>query len=144
VKNDTVVTINEGDTVAKVAADYYGRVDEGVLSAVKAANPGIANPDLVHKGQKINLPRLETRSQVLFSVSVVSYRSIDEAKKAFSELIAKGNQATIYPYLDEQQNTLYRVTIGTYTSRQEAIDQAKQLRDKGFTYAKPVKISMEE
>lgn len=141
----TVVTINEGDTVAKLAADFYGRIDEGILKAVKAANPDLPNMDLVYKGQRINLPQLGVSAeQVLYSVSVASYHSMNEAKAVFSDLITKGYQATIYPYLDSQQKSWYRITIGTFTSRQDAIDYTKQLRSSGFPDAKPVKISMEE
>lgn len=140
----TVVTVKAGDTVAKLAAEYYGWIDIGILQAVKNANPEIPNIDLIHRGQKISLPQLSIAPHVLFSVSIESYNSMDDAKTSFTGLIGKGYQATIYPYLDNQEKTMYRVTIGTFTSRQEAIEYARQLQAKGFPYAKPVKISMEE
>ncbi len=144
-RKGAVLTIREGDTVAKLAADYYGRVDPQILKTIKAANPEISSIDRVHRGQKIFLPKLKAQSQqVLYSVSVASYHSIDEAKAVFSELIGSGYQAVIYPYLDEGQKNWYRVTLGTFSSRQEAIEYARQLQNKGFPYAKPVKISMEE
>lgn len=140
----TVVTVNYGDTVAKLAAEHYGRVDDRILKAVKEANPGLPNMDLVYKGQKISLPQLGAGGQVLYSASVASYHSMDEAKAVFSDLSNKGYKATIYPYMDDQENTWYRITIGTFSSRQDAILYSKQLREKGFPFAKPVKISMEE
>jgi type II secretory pathway predicted ATPase ExeA/phage tail protein X len=144
----TVVTVNEGDTVAKLAADFYGKVDDHILKAVKKANPDLTNVDMVHKGEKISLPPLastgRTASQVLYSVSVSSYHSMYEAKEVFSDLISKGYQTTIYPYLDDTNNTWYRITIGTFNSRNEAINYTRKLRDAGFPYAKPVKISMED
>lgn len=144
----TVVTVGNGDTVAQIAADFYGKVDDGILKAVRQANPGISDLDVVHKGQKVTLPSLTesggTASKVLYSVSVSSYHSIHEAKAVFSDLLSKGYQATIYPYLDEEDKTWYRITIGTFNSRQEAIDYTGKLRGAGFPYAKPVKISMED
>jgi len=139
-----VVTVSSGDTVAKLAAEYYGRVDERILKAVKEANPGLSNIDLVYKGQKISLPQLEAGQRVLYSASVASYHSMDEARAVFSDLTSKGYKATIYPYMDDKENTWYRITIGAFTSRQDAILYSKQLREKGFPFAKPVKISMEE
>lgn len=144
----TVVTVGSGDTVAKLAADFYGKVDDRILKAVQQANPRISDLDIVHKGQKVTLPQLSDAggpaSQVLYSVSVSSYHSIHEAKAVFSDLLSRGYQATIYPYLDEGDKTWYRITIGTFNSRQEAIDYTGKLRDAGFPYAKPVKISMED
>ncbi len=139
-----VVTVSAGDTVAKLAADYYGRIDSGILQAVRKANPDTPNLDLIHRGQRISLPQLNLVSQVLFSVSVASFPALDEARALFNDLVGKGHQATIYPYADTRGAVWYRVTVGTFTGRQEAIDFAKQLKSKGFETAKPVKISMEE
>lgn len=139
-----VVTVNYGDTVAKLAAEYYGRVDDAILKAVKEANPDLHNMDLVYKGQKISLPQLGGGEKILYSASVASYHSMDEAQAVFSDLSKKGYKATIYPYMDDKENTWYRITIGAFTSRQDAIQYSKLLREKGFPFAKPVKISMEE
>jgi phage tail protein X len=144
----TYATVRNGDTVAKLAADHYGRVDDNILSIVRKANPNIPSIDVVKTGQKVFLPKLASvsaaGSQVLYSVSVSSYHSMAEAKAVFSDLLARGYDATIYPYLDESRNTWYRITIGTFNSRQEAVTYTLKLKDSGFPYAKPVKISMED
>lgn len=140
----TVVVVVPGDTIAQIAADYYGRFDSEILRAVKQANPDLRNVDLIYEGQKIFLPQVNIAHQVIYSVSVASYHSMNEAKAVFLDLIGKGYQATIYPYLDDNTNTWYRITIGTFMARQDAIDYSKELLDKGFFYAKPVKVSTEE
>jgi type II secretory pathway predicted ATPase ExeA/phage tail protein X len=140
----TVVVVQLGDTVAQLAADYYGRFDGEILRAVKQANPDLRNVDLIYEGQKIFLPQVNIAPQVIYSVSVASYHSMNEAKAVFLDLIGKGYEATIYPYLDDNRNTWYRITIGTFTERQDAIDYAKELLGKGFFYARPVKVSTEE
>ncbi|MBN2298574.1 MAG: AAA family ATPase [Deltaproteobacteria bacterium] len=139
-----LVTVSVGDTIAELAADYYGRVDAGILQSIRAANPDLANIDLIYEGQEIFMPAVQTVPRVLYSVSVASYHSVAEAKAVFLDLLNKGYQATIYPYLDTQGNTWYRITIGTFDSRSDAIGYAVELKDKGFFYAKPVKISMED
>lgn len=140
----TVVTVVLGDTVAQLAADYYGRFDSEILQAVKQANPDLRNVDLIYEGQQIFLPQVNIAPQVLYSVSVASYHSMKEAKAIFLDLVGKGYQATIYPYLDDNRSTWYRITIGTFTARQDAINYSRELLDKGFFYAKPVKVSTEE
>jgi type II secretory pathway predicted ATPase ExeA/phage tail protein X len=140
----TLITVSVGDTIAELAADYYGRVDAGIIQSIKEANPDLANIDLIYEGQEIFMPEVKTVPRVLYSVSVASYHSVTEAKAVFLDLISKGYEATIYPYMDAQDNTWYRITIGTFNARPDAIGYAGQLKDKGFFYAKPVKISMEE
>ena len=90
------------------------------------------------------MPAVQSVPRVLYSVSVASYHSVAEAKAVFLDLLNKGYEATIYPYLDEQGNTWYRITIGTFDSRTNAIGYSGELKEKGFFYAKPVKISMED
>lgn len=140
----TVLIVSVGDTIAELAAGYYGRMDAGILRSIKKANPGLENIDLIYEGQEIFMPAVKTVPRVLYSVSVASYHSINEAKAVFLDLLNKGFEATIYPYMDAQDNTWYRITIGTFSARPDAITYAGQLKEKGFYYAKPVKISMEE
>lgn len=140
----TFVTVSLGDTIAELAAGYYGRVDAGILRAIRVANSNLENIDLIYEGQQILMPAVKNTPRVLYSVSVASYHSVIEAKAVFSDLLSKGYEATIYPYLDAQENTWYRITIGTFAAKPDAVRYTAQLRDKGFFYAKPVKISMEE
>lgn len=79
----------------------------------------------------------------MYTVSVASYHSINEATAVFVDLVKKGFQATIYPYVDGQGNTWYRITIGTFTKEDDAKNYAQGLKPKGFLYAKPVKVSLE-
>lgn len=137
------VTVGPHDTIAQLAARQYGRVDPGILNAVRKANPAIGNIDLVFEGQKVFLPGMHDSARVMFTVSVASYHSIHEATAVFVDLVKKGFQATIYPYLDSRGNTWYRITIGTYVNQNEAKSSAQQLKAKGFFYAKPVKVSLE-
>jgi cell division protein FtsN len=61
----------------------------------------------------------------------------------FLDLVKKGFQATIYPYLDSQGNTWYRVTMGTFENRDKADEYARQLKGQGFLYARSLKVSVE-
>ena len=137
------VTIGTGDTIAKLAAKHYGRVDTDILQAVRKANPSINNINLVYEGQKVYLPNIQNTARVMYTVSVASYHSINEATAVFVDLVKQGFQATIYPYLDSQGNTWYRITIGTFANQDDAKKYGQQLKAKGFFYAKPVKVSLE-
>lgn len=145
-KNNTAsatITVGSGDTVAKLAAKHYGRIDADILAAIRKANPSIPNVDLVFQGQKVVLPVLRETTRVMYTVSVASYHSLNEATAVFVDLVKKGFQATIYPYVDGQGNTWYRITIGTFMKVEDARSYAQGLKPKGFLYAKPVKVSLE-
>jgi general secretion pathway protein A len=139
-----IVVVGPGDTVAKLAAKHYGRIDSVILDIVRKANSNLGNIDLIYEGQKIYLPPLSDTARILFTVSVASYHSINEATAVFLDLVKKGFQATIYPHLDSQGNTWYRVTIGTFKTQEKAEESTRQLKDQGFLYAKSVKVSVEE
>ena len=79
----TVISVSVGDTIAELAADYYGRVDSGILQAIKEENPNLTSIDLIYEGQEIFLPDINPAPQVLYSVSVASYHSVGEAKAVF-------------------------------------------------------------
>lgn len=137
------VTVGPGDTVARLAARHYGRVDARILDLVGKANREVGNIDLIYEGQKIYLPPMADAARVMFTVSVASYHSVNEATAVFLDLMKKGFQATIYPYMDSQGNTWYRVTIGTFPAQGKADEYARQLKEQGFLYAKSVKVSVE-
>lgn len=137
------VTVGSGDTVARLAARHYGRVDAKILDLIGRANRGLNNINLIHEGQRIYLPPLSDTARVTYTVSVASYHSINEATAVFLDLVKKGFQATIYPHLDSQGNTWYRVTIGTFPNKGKADEYAGQLKDQGFLYAKSLKVSVE-
>ncbi|MCD6571356.1 MAG: AAA family ATPase [Deltaproteobacteria bacterium] len=138
------ITVKEGDTLADIAIEHYGKVNDEILKDVKEANPGIEDIDIIYEGQKILIPSISSSTSTLYSVSVASYHSIEEAKAVFSHLISKGFNATIYPYVDPQGRNWYRLTIGVFDTKQEAISYSKTLEEMGFLYVKPVKISMED
>lgn len=51
VKNDTVYTVKAGDTLSGIASKY------GTTYQKLAAHNGISNPNLIHVGQKIKIPK---------------------------------------------------------------------------------------
>jgi len=140
----TWVTVKAGDTIAVIAADYYGMVNIDILKKIQAANPQIKDMNLIYQGEKIFLPDIVPSKSVVYSVSIASYHSMEEAKAVFKDLVSTGFDATLYPYMSTEGKTWYRITIGTFESEDEAIVFANKLKGKGFLYAKPVKITLED
>jgi general secretion pathway protein A len=139
----TTVVVGPRDTVARIAARHYGRIDANILELVRQANTHLGSIDLIYEGQKIYLPPLAGGPRAMFTVSVATYHSINEATAVFLDLVRKGFKATVYPFLDASGNTWYRVTIGTFPSLDESDAYAGELKGKGFLYARSVKVSVE-
>lgn len=138
------VKVSNGDTLAALTAEYYGMIDPHIMQAVRDANSALEDINLIYEGQQIFLPNVNLPSRVLYSVSVASYHSIDEAQAVFTDLMGTKYEAAIYPYVDAQGKRWYRITIGTFLLKEEADEYALHLKQKGFLYARPLKISMEE
>jgi nucleoid-associated protein YgaU len=56
VREGTVVTAGEGDTLVKIIARNYGRYDKALERKVLEANPRIKDPDLIYVRQRITMP----------------------------------------------------------------------------------------
>jgi len=138
------VTVKLGDTIADIAAEYYGRVNNEILRDIQTSNPQIKNMDIIYEGNKVFLPNIEPSNSVIYSVSVASYHSMEEARAVFHDLLTAGFDATLYPYIASDGRTWYRITIGSFETKNKAVIFSTTLKDKGFLYAKPVKIIMEE
>lgn len=135
--------VGTGDTVARIAARHYGRFDSGILDLIRKANSHLGNIDLIYEGQKIYLPPITDTGRIIFTVSIASYQSVNEATAVFLDLVKKGFSPTIYPFLDTQGDTWYRLTMGAFPDGKKADEYAKQLKAQGFVYAKSVKVSVE-
>ena len=50
------VTVQEGDTLRKLALEVYGRIDDTTLDRLKEKNPAIYDVNLIIVGQRIAFP----------------------------------------------------------------------------------------
>ena len=69
--SDATYTVRGGDTLWDVVRTHYGHVDAAMVGAVAAANPWIADPDLILVGWEIALPELTLDERVVASPRVV-------------------------------------------------------------------------
>jgi general secretion pathway protein A len=137
------VVVGRGDTMAKIAARHYGRVDAGILKRLAQENKNIKDINIVHEGETIVLPPLSSRPSTLFTVSVAAYRLMDDATPVFLDLVKRGYPATIYPIRDRDGVTWYRVSIGTFSSAENAHGYAERLRKEGFLPARVISVGVE-
>jgi len=138
------VVVAPGDTMAKIAARHYGRVDAAILRRLARANPAIRDINVVFEGQTVFLPDMSVSRGELFTVSVSAYQDLEEATRVFLDLVKGGYSAAIYTARDERGDAWYRLVIGTFTSAGKAQEYASKLKTRGFPFARVMALGVEE
>lgn len=138
------VQVKEGDYLAKLALNHYGRADRDILKLIQENNPTIRNINWIDVGQTIVFPPLTEDPLVgSFTIHVASYKPLNKAQEKFHSLLDKNYEVYIIPVNIPSRGTLYRITIGNFNSKALAEDHAAKLLDNPeFEYAKVVAIEM--
>jgi type II secretory pathway predicted ATPase ExeA/phage tail protein X len=140
------VIVKEGDTLARLAAAIYHRVDADILTLIKENNPSIEDPNRITTGQEIQFPDLSALEDApIYTVHVASYKPFESARNLFQDYIEDGYEAYILPISDPKLGKLYRVAIGHFQSRKEAENYASELLGKGVTdYAEAILLDLKQ
>jgi cell division septation protein DedD len=84
------------------------------------------------KGPSIPEVRLPTSG---YTVNIASFRDKGNADRLMKELEEKGYEAFIEKVNIAQKGTWYRVAMGRFSSREEALTFAQGLKEKGISYS---------
>ena len=71
----------------------------------------------------------------LYTVNIASFRKRDRAQRLIKELEGKGYEAFVEEANIPQKGTWYRVAVGRFPSRKEALAFARELKGKGIDYS---------
>jgi len=108
----TTHTVVKGDTMWKLAVKY-----EIGLSEIKAANPQIANPDLIYPGQVLNIPTLNS-TVTDYEAEVVRLVNVERGKHGLAPLSHDWQLSRVarYKSQDMKDNSYFSHTSPTYGS----------------------------
>ena len=136
------VIVEQDDSLSKLVASVYGRVDANNLKLVRKYNPQIEDIDRIAVGQKIIFPPLPALNRgPTFTVHIGSFRSLEGARDLFQKSMREGYEVYILPSYDLRNDKVFRVTLGNFNSRQEAEDFAATVLKDGLSdYARAIKI----
>ncbi|MCK5010247.1 MAG: AAA family ATPase, partial [Deltaproteobacteria bacterium] len=130
-KNYKMVFAKAGDMISSLVLREYGILNDTIFDVVKRANPDIEDLDKISIGQKIVLPNLGINSRIVevgkgvFSIHIASFSSYDDAKQYFGKSGFEKLPISISPVKIAGRRLWYRVTLGNFTSREQAIAYAK-------------------
>jgi len=139
-KNYKMVFAKDGDMISSLVLREYGILNDTIFDVVKRANPDIEDLDKISIGQKIILPNLGINSRIVevgkgvFSIHISSFSSYDDAKQYFGKSVFGKLPISISPVKIAGRRLWYRVTLGNFTSRAQAIEYAKNNKLDNFPY----------
>lgn len=122
------MVMRSGWTLSKVAARLYGSGGRRVMNDVAAANPGIADLDLVRPGAKVAFPARQTEPLPMGASVVLFDRKtdLDAAFAALSALRDSVPQAVLYAHYSPRSGLVFDVVLDRYhgdmASAQKALD----------------------
>lgn len=121
------IVVKTGDTLGKIAAQWFPDQPKIGLEAILDANPFITNRDLLVPGQTLTIPIFNGKYQtMLFSngryyALFNTYQSIKELNKVMSQLIDKNITYEIRNTKNSNGVTCYEVILGGYKNVEDLI-----------------------
>ena len=133
---EAMVTAKGGDTLSIMALKYYGRGNLTMIDRVLDSNPEIMNANLININQAIRFPRITEESLILtspdfrYKIHAGTFRTQDASKLYINEPILTGKEIEIIPRQVSPQETWYRVIIGKFEDKEEALRTIQALKQK--------------
>jgi general secretion pathway protein A len=122
------MVMRPGWSLSKTAARLYGSGGRRVMSDVAAANPGIADLDLVRPGAKVAFPARQV-DPLPVGTSVVLFERKTDLDAAFAALAALRDsvpQVVLYAHFSPRSGLVFDVVLDRYhsdaASAQKALD----------------------
>lgn len=139
----TVVLKEEGGSLYFIAIRHYGKADETIYDLVLQANPSIVDVRKIDDQQKIVVPDITAESyikgsaQVGYRIHVGTYETAQWADVYGARLKSLGKQVIVEPQQFSAQDTWYRLMIGDFNHKEEALQTVRALAQNGVIYLPP-------
>ena len=136
-KLEAMVTAKEGDTLSILALKYYGWVNPTLIDLIQVCNPEIVNVNIIGINQAIRFPRITEESLILtspdlhYEIHAGTFKTRDSSKLYTNEPILAGMDIKVLSREVSPRETWYRVVIGKFTGKDEALRTARALREEG-------------
>jgi len=132
------VTVQEGETVSSLVRRHYGWVNLTVIDLVLDSNPEITNANLVSINQAITFPQITEQSLLLrspdlrYNIHAGTFVTRASSKLYSNEPVLTGKDIEVIPRQVSPQNTWYRVIVGRFKDKEEALRTVYALKEKGL------------
>lgn len=133
-----VVAVKEEETVSQLTRKYYGRANITLMDFILELNPKITNVHLIIVDQEIKIPNITEELLIIQSldhtlkIHAGTFETPDPAKFYNDEPALRGKEIEILPRKVSPRETWYRVVIGKFDNKDEALKMISLLKEKGL------------
>ena len=133
-----IASVRKGQTLSQLAQKYYGIVNVTRLDFLLELNPEITNVHLILVDQKIKIPHITEELLIIpysdrtYSIHAGTFDTPEPAELYRGEPAIKGKKIEILPRKISRQETWYRVMIGKFENKDEALKTVSLLKRKGL------------
>jgi type II secretory pathway predicted ATPase ExeA len=133
-----VVVVEEGQTLSYLAQKYYRMANITLVDLILDFNPEITNAHLIKVGQKINIPKITEELLIMqsnddtYKIRVGTFQNPSETRVYSDERGLKGKEIEILPRRVSPEDTWYRVVVGKFDNRDQALNVIRLLKERGL------------
>jgi len=141
---------DEGGSLYFLALNYYKKANETLYELILQANPSIEDVRNIDDRQEIIVPVITAESYIKkipggdYRVYIGTFTSYARAA-AYSQKVDSAKKLVfIDPHEFSSQETWYRLTVGDFKDKEEALKMVSLLEEKGIIYIPPELDVMEK
>jgi len=133
----------EGGSLYALALKHYQKANETIFDLILHANPAIRDVRKIRDEQKITLPVITAASYVNkvadgeYRVFIGTFETFESAATYSKKISTTKKLLAIEPHDFSSRDTWYRLTMGDYPNREEALAAAVALTEKAILYVPP-------
>lgn len=139
----TVTLKDGGGSLYFLAFQQYQRADETIFDLIHQANPALTDLRQIADDQQIRLPAITPESFIhkistgTYQVHIGTFENMDLVGICSDQVISLGKSIIVEPHRFSERDIWYRVLLGTFTTREDALNAVASLSKKGIIYIPP-------
>jgi type II secretory pathway predicted ATPase ExeA len=133
-----MIAVKKGQTISQLTQKYYGVVNLTLIDFLSEVNPEITNVHLIIVDQKIKIPYITEELLMIrsadrsYKIHAGTFENPDSARNYSDDPSLKGKKIEVFPRKVSPRETWYRVMIGKFENKDEALKTISLLRKKGM------------
>ena len=139
----TVVLKEAGGSLYFIALKQYGKADETIYDLILQANPSIVDVRKIDDQQNIALPHITAESYIKgsaqdgYRIHVGTYETAQWAEIYGARVKSAEKRIVVEPRQFSSHDTWYRLMIGDFNRKEEALQTVSALVKRGLIYIPP-------
>jgi len=133
-----IVAVKKGETISRLAQEYYGMVNLTLIDLLLELNPAITDVNLIVVDQEIKVPNITEALLIVqspdrtYRIHAGTFENLDPVRIYGDERALKGKNVETLPRKVSPRETWHRVLIGNFDNKEEVLKMTFLLKEKGL------------